>query len=359
MSWGRVLASFLFLGGILFPLWAESQPPVCLPILCYHGVSSHPASEYEVSLEDFRAQMRYLKERGYGAISLTQWIQCLDQGAPLPARAVVLTFDDAHISAYQTVFPLLKSYGLVGTFFISPGLLSDQRGRHLTWVQLRQMAGAGMDIMPHGHCHTNLARRKAEENQASYRARVREDVLLSRSLIQSHLGSSAPFFAYPYGAFDQEVEEIMGDAGFSLILTACPGVNTPQTHRSRLKRQLIYRDDGVAGFVSKLEALPLETRFPFEEGVILPGPPQQIDIDLPHLSHLSSPPLLLFDRKEVAISYDEAAQRISFSPPAPIRAGLHMLEVRVVEGGSGRWYQDSTLFAIRPPEPDPRRRNGG
>jgi hypothetical protein len=36
-------------------------------------------------------------------------------------------------------------------------------------------------------------------------------------------------------------------------------------------------------------------------------------------------------------------------PGAPLHVGLHILEVRIIEKGSGYWHQDSTLFAVRPP----------
>lgn len=207
-----------------------------------------------------------------------------------------------------------------------------------------------MEIMPHGHSHANLTKRRGGEEDASYRARVREEVFRSRSLIHSHLGQSPSFFAYPYGAYDLEVEAMVREAGFSLILTACPGVNTPATPPYRLKRQLIYRDDSLTGFASRLEALPLQAQFPFEEGVALSTSPQRIDIDLPPLSPLPTNPLLLLDRKQVAISYDPSLRRISFIPTEPL-AGLHILEVRVVGEESGQWLQDSILLAIRPSQP--------
>lgn len=348
MSWNRRFAWTLTLWGILSPVPAGSQPPVLLPILCYHSVSSHPSSEYGVSWEDFRDQMRYLQERGYIPISLSQWARYLDGTDSLPEHPVILTFDDAHISAYQRIFPLLKSLGFRATFFLPTAFLSNHSGDYLTWPQVLEMEQAGMEMMPHGHSHASLAQRRAGEDGCSYRARVREEVLRSRSLIHFHLGQSPSFFAYPYGAYELEVEAMVREAGFSLILTACPGVNTPETPPHRLKRQLIYRGDGVAGFASKLEALPLAAQFPFEEGAILSTSPQRIDIDLSLLDAPAGNLLLLVDRKKRAISYHPSLRRISFIPTCPLPPGLHLLEARVVEEGSGRWHQASSLFAIRP-----------
>lgn len=100
-------------------------------------------------------------------------------------------------------------------------------------------------------------------------------------------------------------------------------------------------------FSRKLLALPLSVRFPFDEGAILEGPPPKIEIDLPSSDPAWGSPTLLLDRKQVDSSYDSAASRITFVPRTPLRTGLHLLEVRIIERSSGRWHQASTLFAIR------------
>jgi len=212
------------------------------------------------------------------------------------------------------------------------------------------MAGEGMEILPHGHSHSNLARRSPGEREEAYRLRMRGEMARSKSVLESFLGRPCLFFAYPYGAYNQEVEEMAKEVGYHLILTACTGTNTSQSDPYRLKRQIIYRDDKMEGFSRKLLALPLTARFPFGEGAILKGPPSKIDIDLPPLDPAWGSPILLLDRKPVDSSYDSVASRITFVPGTPLRTGLHMLEVRIIEKGTGRWHQDSTLFAIRAPQ---------
>lgn len=351
MTGRREMKLALALLAVLLPLDAQAQPLPCLPILCYHQVSSHPSSEYEVSREDFFEQMRYLKERGYITISLRQWLKALEGGGSLPARPAVLTFDDGHISAYEVVFPLLESLGLKGAFFVPAEFLLHPESQHVSCCQMRKMARRGMEMMPHGFAHINLTKRSPGEDEFSYDSRIREEVTRSQSLIQACTKRPSPFFAYPYGAYDREVEEIAGEIGFALILTACPGVNTMDTPRYGLRRQLIYRDDGLEGFSRKLTALSLEARFPFDDGSILVSPPERIDVDLPHPIPHGSFAILLLDRREVASSYDSAGGRISLVPPSPLRPGLHILEVRVIDRDTGQWHQDSVLFAIRPPEP--------
>ena len=350
MKLGFVIALLISFCGAVSVGAEESLLSAPLPILCYHRVLPHPESEYDISLADFHAQIDALKEKGFVTISLQEWAQALQGNASLPSQPVILSFDDGTISAYEAVFPLLKSHDLKGTFFVCTALVSNPPDRYLTWTQLEEMASSDMEIMPHGHSHANLAKRVAGETEESYRARVRKELSRSKSLLESSLHQPCPFFAYPYGAYDREVEEMAKEFDFTFVLTACPGVNTAETNPYRLKRQIIYRDDKIEGFSRKLSASPLAAKFPFEEGAILNEPPNRIDIDLPQPDSTWDLPTLLLDRKEVSASYDPAASRITFVPAAPLRAGLHILEVRIIEKGSGYWHQDSTLFAIRPPQ---------
>lgn len=346
------IALLVALCGVSSLAAAASPPPTPLPILCYHRVLPHPENEYDLSLADFQVQLDALQEKGFATISLQEWEQALQGKAALPPRPVILTFDDGPLSAYEAIFPLLKAHNFRATFFISTGLLANPSSQYLTWPQLEEMARGGMEIMPHGHSHANLAKRLPGETEERYRARVRNELIRSKSLLESSLHRPCPFYAYAYGAYDREVEKMAKEFDFTLILTANPGVNTSQTDPYRLKRQLIYRDDGIEGFSHKLSALPLSARFPFEEGSVLDEPPQQIDIELPAPDPTWSPPILLLDRKGVDAAYDPSASRITFVPAAPLRSGLHILEIRIVEEQSGRWHQDSTLFAIRPvPKP--------
>jgi len=349
MSWGPYLFLGLAVGILLVCPAARSQSGPCLPVICYHDIVPHPVNQYQVSERDFWQQLRYLKEKGYQTIPLARWRAYLAGEGPLPPRPVILTFDDGHLSGYRTVLPRLRSLGFVGSFFVPTHLLSHPRPGYLTGAQIREMAQAGMEIMPHGHRHLDLTRKEEGEEEAAYRTRIEQELRSSRRLLQALLGSPSPFLAYPFGAYDLAVEEAAKEAGFSMILTACPGVNTTRTHPLRLRRQLIYREDGLSGFVRKLEALPLELDFPFPEGGTLTSP-LSLEIDLPPQPDYPAPPLVLLARRPVSFSYDHCRRRVSLWLPSPPRPRLCLLEVRLVKEGGG-WCQASTLFTLLPSRP--------
>jgi peptidoglycan/xylan/chitin deacetylase (PgdA/CDA1 family) len=57
-------------------------------------------------------------------LPLDQALADLDNGRPLPARAVALTFDDGYLDAATHAAPRLRALGLPATFFLVPGFLS-------------------------------------------------------------------------------------------------------------------------------------------------------------------------------------------------------------------------------------------
>lgn len=94
-----------------------------LSIVMYHYVRNLAASRYPaikgLDLKLFYEQLAFLKEH-FAFISTEQLLQALDEGTPLPERAVWLTFDDGYIDHYTNVFPILRREK-IPAFFSMPG----------------------------------------------------------------------------------------------------------------------------------------------------------------------------------------------------------------------------------------------
>ena len=78
------------------------------------------------SVAGFRRQLEYLR-RDWTPIALSEAVTTLQQGAPLPPRAVAITFDDGHVDNYSNAFPLLREHGLSATIFLSTGYVGGQQ----------------------------------------------------------------------------------------------------------------------------------------------------------------------------------------------------------------------------------------
>ena len=76
--------------------------------------------------------------------------------ADIPAKTVVLTFDDAVKTQVTNVAPLLKELGFHATFFISQRWMDD-KANFMTWDEVAQLHGMGFEIGNHSWTHSDFS----------------------------------------------------------------------------------------------------------------------------------------------------------------------------------------------------------
>jgi peptidoglycan/xylan/chitin deacetylase (PgdA/CDA1 family) len=194
-----------------------------MPILMYHHVNTAPtASELDrrltVTDADFARQLAYLRCAGYYSITLSQLFDGMYGGAPLPEKPVILTFDDGYADAYTNAFVHLKWAGFGGTLSVVTGWMG-QSG-YLSWEQIREMVGAGMEMVAHSVNHPDLGKEPDDV--------VRGQLSRSKRDIEENLGQPAAFFVYPSGEpfrsatteRQRQVVTMVQEAGYRGALTA-------------------------------------------------------------------------------------------------------------------------------------------
>ena len=80
--------------------------------------------DLSVTPKSFKKQLAYLQQEGYESITLNDLALYLTIGKPLPAKPIILTFDDGYADAYTRAFPLLQRFGFTGHLF--PGHCADR-----------------------------------------------------------------------------------------------------------------------------------------------------------------------------------------------------------------------------------------
>ncbi len=237
-------------GSVSQPAWDGTYRRIRVPILMYHYVSAPPedADPYRIDLsihpETFRAHMEYLFFEGYTPISLYDLDQSLLDGTPLPAKPVILTFDDGYVDHYTHVFPALRQYGFTGTFFVITGTADAGSSQYLTWEQIREMADAGMDMESHTKSHVDLRGRP-------YDMLVYE-LLGSVESLAAYSGKSPAMFCYPVGRYDMDVLTVLEALGIRRAVTTERGAWHTTDNRLLLPRLRITGNMGVAGLAQLL-----------------------------------------------------------------------------------------------------------
>jgi peptidoglycan/xylan/chitin deacetylase (PgdA/CDA1 family) len=177
---------------------------VIAPILLYHHVSeAGGGNRYFVTPEVFQAQLQALRDWGYTSLTVSDLVNVLINGGELPARPVVITFDDGNIDIYQNAFPIMQEMGFVGTFYIVGNRLQSKY--YVDAEQLKEMINAGWEIGDHSMSHIDLT---LDHSVIGYEAAT------SRSVLVDALGVSINTFAYPYGKIDDFVVNSISEYGY-------------------------------------------------------------------------------------------------------------------------------------------------
>ena len=121
-----LLLCALFGGGAAIRAAVSAPDGVSLPVLMYHSVCDNrrAGGEYVLPPEQFRADMEYLRRRGYAAVFLSEVRDYAQNGAPLPDKPVVITLDDGFLNNLTEVLPVLEELdmkaeiNLVGEFVL-------------------------------------------------------------------------------------------------------------------------------------------------------------------------------------------------------------------------------------------------
>ncbi|MBI5054815.1 MAG: polysaccharide deacetylase family protein, partial [Chloroflexi bacterium] len=140
-----------------------------VPILMYHYIEPVPPdnkdqlrADLTVTPEKFESQLKFLKERGYTSIDLYQFYGALARGDKLPAKPIVITFDDGYGDLHEYAFPLMQKYGFAGTIFMITDFTDAQKPEYIVWAKALEMARAGWRLESHTKTHPSLEGQSVE-----------------------------------------------------------------------------------------------------------------------------------------------------------------------------------------------------
>jgi peptidoglycan/xylan/chitin deacetylase (PgdA/CDA1 family) len=188
---------------------------------------------------DFEAQMRYLRENGYRVISLDDLFEFLEFRRQIPARSVVITFDDGWRSVYDIAWPILKKYGYPATLFVYTDLIVGSR-ETLSWDQVVELSRNGFDIQGHSKTHRYLGRKERKESLRDYFEAVRKEIVESARIITKHTGREVKYLAYPYGDTNALVVAMTRHEGYRLAFTVERESVPFFSNDYRVSREMIY-----------------------------------------------------------------------------------------------------------------------
>ena len=223
--------------------------PRPLRVLCYHSISDLGGlpiiEDYGVTPEKFRQQLDILIRTGFKFIDANEFLRFLQGKAGLPRRAVLLTFDDCYQDLLEVALPILQERGIPAVAFA----VSKRLGGTNDWDKslgvpqlqlldadgLQKLAKKGVAIGAHSRTHPNLSRIFGEQ--------LSDEIVGSLADLEA-IGLDRPLlFTYPYGQYDQSVQQVIQEAGLQAAFTVEPNLVQPGQNPYCVPRIEVLRDD--------------------------------------------------------------------------------------------------------------------
>ncbi|EPV2525331.1 polysaccharide deacetylase family protein [Enterobacter hormaechei] len=234
----------------------DAQEDHGIPVLTYHHIlrdeenTRFRHTSTTTSVRAFSNQMTWLRDQGYTTLTMAQLEGYVRNKMNLPARAVVITFDDGLKSVSRYAWPILKEYGFHATAFI----ISSRIKRHpqkwdpksLQFMSVSELKSIQdvFDIQSHTHfLHRVDGTRHPILLSRSYHV-ILFDFERSRRAL-SQFNPHVLYLSYPFGGYDGKAIKAANDAGFHLAVTTVKGKVKPGDNPFLLKRLYILRTDSL------------------------------------------------------------------------------------------------------------------
>jgi peptidoglycan/xylan/chitin deacetylase (PgdA/CDA1 family) len=234
------------------------RPARTVRVLCWHAIDDFrgdPVLEpYAVPPERFAEQLDLLARAGWEFVSPEQVVRLVRGAGTVPARSLLVTFDDGYADLLDAAVPVLRQRSIGAVAFISSAVGETNRWDQAMGARpvpvlgaegIRALEAEGLEIGSHGATHRRLPLVPLAELDAE---------LAGSAEALASLGVRRPrLFAYAYGAHDAGVAGAAQRAGYDAAFGADPGVVSAEVDRFTLPRIEILRDDVGWRLLTKVE----------------------------------------------------------------------------------------------------------
>ena len=188
------------------PSWRPYTGPV--PILVYHDLGDAPASEPYPGLympyAMFQTEMAWLHSAGYQAVTLDEVMDAWFHGGTLPAKPIVITFDNGYPPQVTEAPHVMSRYGW-------PAVLNEITQDHLTNAELESVLKLGWEVDSHSVTHPDMTELSSAELQYQ--------LVASRQFLQRSFHIPVDSFCYPSSEYDDTVIAAVKAAGYTNATT--------------------------------------------------------------------------------------------------------------------------------------------
>ena len=217
-----------------------------LPVLLYHDLLAESGDPNAMTAAVFDEQMQALQAAGYTTVSLDEVYAYVFNGAGLPEKPLLITFDDGYRSNYELAYPILQKYGMKATIFVIGSSVGKDTYKdtgvaitpHFSFAEAQEMLDSGLiSIGSHTYdLHQSPTLDAAPvretvgilpgESQADYAAVFSADLAQSMCGIEQNTTQTVTALAYPEGVYTVLSQILCREAGLTATFSTEAQTNT-------------------------------------------------------------------------------------------------------------------------------------
>lgn len=241
---GRKIFTGLLVGILILSCTAftpNQADTITLPILMYHKIATARPGKYVVTTAQLESDYQAITAAGYTPVFMQEVINWVHGQGELPAKPIVITFDDGQYNNLYYGLPIARKYQV--KYVINPVTAYSEKSirdhdtdnprySNLSWSAIKQGYDSGLiEYGNHTHnLHSTKGRfgvaPKHHEDATAYATLLRDDITHAQNLL-TDCGIPAPTtFAYPFGKYTTQSRDILLAMGFQALLTCNERVNT-------------------------------------------------------------------------------------------------------------------------------------
>jgi len=250
-------------------------------VLCYHDIPKEVyLDDYGVDQRSFIDTIEYFKAHGYTFVSLDDLARSKNGESDLPAKTILLAFDDAYKSFYEFVYPVLAEYKIPSTLAVVSSWIDGEQPEYvdhtlMTWDEIREVANSpyvevishthhlheGIIYNPQGNKLSAATNRqydmdsKTYESESTYMKRIYDDLKTSKDLLEEKTGQAIRAIAWPYGHYNEETAIQAKKVGLEIQFT----LNDKTVSHNRfgqVNRFLIHKNPTIFNLLKDLKLAP-------------------------------------------------------------------------------------------------------
>lgn len=221
-------------------------------IYAYHRIDEPGFPATNIHFEQFKSHITEILEGGYTVLPLSKAIDAFKSKVDLPPRSLVITFEGGHRSILEKAVPLLKKHKIPFTVFFSVDQADWQSSSYLGWDEISDLDDLSyVELGVHSATYSHMLDYDEKE--------MRLQINRAKTRFREKLNKEPLYFAYPFGEFSLQAQELVKEYGFIAALGQQSSVANQTSDLFALPRFAMTENyGGLERFKLTANALPIK-----------------------------------------------------------------------------------------------------